>query len=343
MRLSRAASRGPEVEDMNALIPAEQWEDVLALAGRAPSIHNTQPWRFRLTGDSVELFADTDRRLDETDPDGREMLISCGAALFGLRLGIRRSGFRPVTWLLPDPARPQLLARVQLGERAPATHSEQRLLAAVRRRHTHRAPFTGEPLPAGLPAALRQDARAEATALVLLRGRHRFERLARLVADADQQQRQQPSAAAEMREWTRASGSPSRDGVPARAYPAHPDRSSPALAQRDFDLGRDWGRIATASNGAAASTPLVTGILSTPADLPADWLRAGQALHRLLLRAAGNWVFATMHTQPLENPPIRGALRAQLRLPGFPQMLFQLGRAGIAPLTARRPTAELLI
>jgi hypothetical protein len=325
------------------LIPTEQWEDVLAMASRAPSVHNTQPWRFRLTGDSVELFADPDRRLDKVDPDGREMLISCGAALFGLRLGIRQAGFRPATWLLPDPARPQLLARIQLGERAPASRGEQSLLAAVRRRHTHRGPFTGEPLPARLPTALRRDAQAEATTLVLLRVRHRFERLARLVADADQQQHQRPSAGAEVREWTRATDSPRRDGVPARAYPAHPDRQPQALAQRDFDMGRDWGRITTASNGAVTSTPLVTGILTTPSDLPADWLRAGQALHRLLLRAAGNWVFATMHTQPLENPPIRSALRTQLRLPGFPQMLFQLGRARIAPLTPRRPTAELLI
>ena len=63
---------------------------LVAAAARAPSVHNTQPWRFRAGPDAVELWTDPRRKL-RADPSGREMLISCGAALFGLRLVIRSS------------------------------------------------------------------------------------------------------------------------------------------------------------------------------------------------------------------------------------------------------------
>src|SRR5204862_8221779 len=122
------------------------------------------------------------------------------------------------------------------------------------------------------------------------------------------------------------------------AFPLSLGRLRESLAQRDFDLGRGWSRLSAAGPG-----PEMTAVLTTPGDTPADWLRAGQALHRLLLHAASEWVFATLHTQPLELPLLRAAVRTQLRLPGVPQMVLQLGRAHIAPVTARRPTSDMLM
>ena len=100
-------------------IPADQVGYLIATAARAPSVHNTQPWRFKVSQDAIELYADPRRKL-RIDTVGREMLISCGAALFGLRLAIRSLGYLPVTELLPDPARLRLLARVRLGAAAAA-------------------------------------------------------------------------------------------------------------------------------------------------------------------------------------------------------------------------------
>ena len=81
-------------------------------------------------------------------------------------------------------------------------------------------------------------------------------------------------------------------------------------------------------------------MLLTPGDGRADWLRAGQALHRLLAHAASQWVFASLHTQPLEAAAIRALIRGRLALPGDPQMLLQLGPATTASPTARRPPGE---
>jgi hypothetical protein len=108
----------------------------------------------------IELYADQRRKL-RVDPAGREMLISCGAALFGLRLAVRSLGYLPVVKLLPDPARPRLLARVRLGAAEPMTARERQMLEALPHRHAHRGPLADGPLPAGLLAGLQHDALAK--------------------------------------------------------------------------------------------------------------------------------------------------------------------------------------
>src|SRR5215472_6186138 len=126
-------------------IPAGQAGYLIATAARAPSVQNTQPWRFRVSEYVIELYADPGRKL-QVDRAGREMLISCGAALFGLRLAVRSLGYLPVVELLPDPARLRLLARVTLGKAEPIIPLERKLLEALPHRHTHRGPWDSGPL-----------------------------------------------------------------------------------------------------------------------------------------------------------------------------------------------------
>ena len=129
-------------------IPADQVDYLIATAARAPSVHNTQPWRFKVSRYKIELYADLRRKL-RVDPLGREMLISCGAAVFGLRLGLRSLGYLPVVELLPDPDRLRLLARVRLRPAPPITAREQEMLEALSHRHTHRGPFEPARCPPG--------------------------------------------------------------------------------------------------------------------------------------------------------------------------------------------------
>jgi hypothetical protein len=318
-------------------IRPDQASFLIATAGRAPSVHNTQPWRFLTDGGALELYADRGRMLHHVDPVGREMLISCGAALYGLRLGARRLGYLPLTEIFPSPATRDLLARVRLGAQRPASHRERVLLDALAHRHTHRGPFNGQPVPPGLLPALQHDAMAEGATLVLV-GRKGYEQIADVVAAADRLQRSQPVLRAELRQWTRAAGSQARDGVPVSAFAASPQRPRGALTMRDFDLGRGWGQLE-----AGGAAPDVTAVLITSGDDRADWLRAGQALNRLLVHAASRWVFASLHTQPLESAPLRAEIRARLALPGAPQMLLQLGRADTTSPTARRPVGDLIV
>ena len=309
---------------------------LVGVAGRAPSLHNTQPWRFTVSGDAIELQADAGRQLS-VDPDGREMFISCGAALYGLRLAVRSLGHLPEVEILPGPAGRRPLARVRLGPAAPMTADERKLLAAVPHRHTHRGPFEAGPLPAGLFARLQDEARAEGATLAEIEPGPIREELAALVAAAGRRQDHDPRSRAETRQWSREATSPTRDGVPAHAFPAGSGRTAGWLPQRDFDLGRGVGLLP-----AGGPVPTVTAVLFTPGDGEEDWLHAGQALHRLLLYAASQWVFASLNTQPLEDASTRALITDRLGLPGAPQILLAFGVSRAAHPTARRATDDLI-
>ncbi len=311
---------------------------LIGVAARAPSLHNTQPWRFKVSEDAIELYADASRQL-LVDPDGREMLISCGAALYGLRLAVRSLGRLPEVEMLPEPVIPttqRLLARVRLGPAEPMAADERKMLKAVPHRHTHRGPFESGPLPAGLLERLQGDARAEGATLTVIDPGPVYQELVSIVAAAGRRQDRDPESRAEIWLWSRAADSQARDGVPAHAFPAAPGREAERFPQRDFDLGRNLGMLS-----ASGSTAPVTAALFTSGDGERDWLQAGQGLHRLLLRAASQWVFAGLNTQPLEQVATRTLITNCLAGPGAPQMLLQLGISRTTHPTARRPAADL--
>jgi hypothetical protein len=320
----------PEVPVM-----ADHAQFLIETAARAPSVHNSQPWRFRVGPSAIELSCDRRRQL-RTDPLGREMLISCGTALFGLRLAVRSLGYLPVVTLLPDPARPRLIARVGMGAAAPMTAEERRMLEAVPHRHTHRGPFEPGPLPDGLLAGLQHDALSEGATLVLVEGDIAYRQLADLVAAAADQLDLDPRARDETRRWTRSADSPARDGVPAQVFAVRGGPGPGRLRQRDFDLDRRLARLP-----AGGESPVATAVLLTRGESSHEWLRAGQALHRLLLHAASERVLASLYTQPLEIPLTRALIRERLALPGHPQLLLQLGRARTTHLTTRRSVGEM--
>lgn len=317
-------------------VPADQVGYLLSTAARAPSVHNTQPWRFRVNACDVELFADPRRKL-HGDPLGREMLVSCGAALFGLRLAIRSLGYQPVVSLLPDLGQLRLLARVSMVAGPPMTVQERELLSAVPRRHTHRDAFGPGPLPPGLLVRMQHDAMAEGAALALVQSAIEYERLASLLSATGPRQDLDQVARADIARWSRTAASGARDGIPARAFPAQPVSEPGRLRQRDFDLGRGIG-----FDPAPGACPAATAVLFTLGDRRRDWLKAGQALQRLLLRAASRWVFASLYTQPLESAQIRHMVNERLRLPGIPQVILQCGLADTTHPTSRRSTADLV-
>lgn len=140
-----------------------------------------------------------------------------------------------------------------------------------------------------------------------------------------------------MERWTHTAANGTRDGVPGPAFPARPVSEPGRLRQRDFDLGCGIGFGVT-----PGGPPAGTAVLLTFGDRRLDWLRAGQALQRMLLHATCKWVFASLYTQPLESARIRHMVKSQLRLPGFPQVILQFGLANITHPTSRRSPADLV-
>jgi len=324
------------------------------VAGRAPSVHNTQPWNFRVRHGALEVLADTSRQLRVLDPAGRELLISCGAAVFGARLGMRSRGRLAQVWLRPDLEQPRLVAQLVPDGLAPLSRLEAEMIAAVPHRHTHRGPFAPEPVAPRLLSALCTDAIAEGCQLVLVSNPDLVSDLGGLVAKAAAAQRALPNLQAELTSWLRDPADQARDGIPADARPesdrhelhaalsSRPARDSTMDPRQESRLpGRSFVLPGTELSGGDYAA--ATAVLTTLADTPADWLRAGQALHRLLLRAAARWVFAALQSESLEVPRYRREVRSLLGLDGYPQMLIQLGRADTTRPTPRRPPSELLI
>jgi hypothetical protein len=305
----------------------------------APSAHNTQPWWFETCGETVTLHADTDRRLDAADPQGREMLISCGAALFTLRLAVRRLGRLPEVRIAADPDRPGLIADVTPGPPQPLTADERRMYDQVKRRRTHRGGFRPGALPVGLLQALRSHACAEQVSLRVVADPRVRIALAALSEAAEQVQEMDPAYVVEVARWAPAPGSERLDGVHEAAYPRGPDHADPHFAARDFARGQGWG----AAGGERPEATGVVALLTTTRDDRADWLRAGQALQRVLLRASEDDVSAAFHTQVLEVPELREFVRTRFCDGMYPQMMMRFGVADDEFGGVRRPAADVVV
>jgi hypothetical protein len=306
-------------------------------ASRAPSIHNTQPWRFIWENGVFEVYADTARGLTASDPDGRELVMSCGAALFNLRLGLRKLGYEGMVIPVPDPREPRLLARVEVSESSPADVDERLAFAAMTRRHTHRGAFDDRPLRPDVTVALQWAAENEGAQLVLVADPGQRRRVLSLARAAERALVNDLDVQAEINDWTPSSASRRADGVPVTAYAAEPVASPDDLAPRDFDQGRGAG-----VGEAVENTPGVIAVLVTEGDRQADWLQAGQALESVLVCAAQRSAYAALHSQLTEVAPLRSELRRELRTSGYPQILMRFGHAPAGPPTPRRPVDEVL-
>ncbi|MEV0974292.1 Acg family FMN-binding oxidoreductase [Microtetraspora glauca] len=304
----------------------------------APSIHNTQPWAFAVSGDEISLRADSDRRLRVGDPEGRQMLISCGAALFNVRLALRALGYESRVKVLPEPDRPALLATIRLEPANRPDDDTLSLHAQIERRRTHRAGFTTLPVPDRVIETLVRQAAAEGARLTPIRSEAAVRIVAALTGAAQDVQAQDRVLSLELIRWARPPGSGRRDGVPADAYPRSATRTQPHFAQRDYARGHNWG----GDTDLAATSPGVVAVLTTPGDSREEWIGAGQALQSVLLHACGENVTAAFHTQALEMRHLREFLREELCSGEYPQMIMRFGVTLDVGGTTRRPVSEVL-
>jgi hypothetical protein len=308
-------------------------QTLIGAAGMAPSVLNTQPWAFEIQGAEIDLYADADRALFwSVDPEGRQLVISCGAALFNLRVAAAHIGRDAQVRLRPDHDDPSLLARVSFGQRGRGHTPDAELFGAIRRRHTHRRPFEPRAVPGSVLGELTESVRVEHATIVPI-GRSQRRWLFDLIAFSEALLSESPGYGTDLAKWT--AGSTYRpDGVPVGSFGTLSTTGAPPM--RDFGSGHVFSQ----QREHYGADPWIA-VISTPTDDKIAWLHAGQALERLLLTACVRGLAASFLNQPLDNPTIRRDLTSPA-LGGYPQMILRLGYASGGIATPRRPTDDLI-
>lgn len=326
----------PDAAEVPGMALAEVLEAVRA-AGLAPSAHNTQPWAFRVVDGCFAVWADPSRRLPVTDPEDRQLRIACGAAMFNLRLMVRRAGRMPHSMLLPDPGRPLLLGRVRVGAAAVADSLTLGLARAIPERRTNRRPFRAVAVSAEQRGALRAAAQAEQAHLLFVEDDEQLRSVRELVRAAHHAQQASPAFRAEMSAWTGYAGIRS-DGVPAALGGPRPEPQDEWVL-RDFSGGTAAQRVP----GKDFEPHPLIAVLCSPADSPLDHGRSGGALQRVLLTACAGGLVSSLLSQPVEQPPQRRELRRLLHDSWWPQLVLRIGYGSPTPASPRRAVADTLI
>lgn len=311
-------------------------EKAARAAQHAPSVFNTQPWSWRITGDTLELYADSTRRLDTVDRDGRLLLLSCGAALHHARVALAAAGHPAVVERFPDPARPRLLARLVVapgpdtGASDPDPDPEAvRLAGAIPRRHTDRRAFGDTPVGEAELTALRRLVESEGAYLHVVPA-DQLPALAVTAELAARAEQSDPAYRAELTHWTSRPAF-TGDGVPPATAVRDELRRVPV---RDFAPAGDAGLAAGPAHDRGAAYVVLFGT----GDEPADLLRGGEALSALLLRATADGLATAPISDAIEVEWPRHLLRGMLAGVGDPYLVVRLGypAADVPPPRAPR-------
>jgi nitroreductase len=311
-------------------------ETAVDIAGHAPSIHNSQPWRWRLDGSVLDLYSEPGRRLPVTDPDGRLATLSCGAALHHVRAALAAEGWRGAVDRLPDPADPAHLARLTVAGTLPVTAAALREVQTIRMRRTDRRPVGGTPVDAEQLRALTATAEAEGARLHVL-DRDGVLELAAAASFAQRAEAADESWQAELAYWTGGTR-PSGAGVPDAAIPASPTLTTVP--------SRDFGHTGTLPVGAEHDKAATFAILYGDEDTPLGWLRAGEALSATWLAATALGISLLPMSATVEIAATRATLRRLLSDVGAPYLVVRLGHADPdrpgAPYPPRLPAEQLI-
>ena len=305
-------------------------------AAHAPSIHNTQPWRWRLTYNELDLYLDHSRSLEVTDPDSRLAILSCGAALHHALVSLAADGWHAILARLPSPEHPDHLAQLRLGRRISVEPAAIRHLQNIGLRHTDRRPTLDTPLDADRLRSIAAVAESAGAGLHLLSADQVYD----LATAADHAQRTETGEAAwqsELAYWTGGTR-PLGSGIPDAAIPDHVPRTTVP--------GRDFGHHGDLPTSEGHDHSAAFAILYRPQDSQLDWLRAGQALSAAWLTATELGVSVLPLSATIELDATRQYLRHLLSDVGYPYLVLRFGTPDpadtAAPHTPRLPSEQII-
>lgn len=303
----------------------------------APSIFNTQPWKFEVDENGVDVYADRTRQLVVADPEGRELAISIGAAVYILRLGMKAHGMRPLVDYKPDHSKPDLLARVTCQGVTDIDGESQSLFDEVGLRQTatgqmDSAPIDLEELKSLRNATQDEHVRFEWIKDVSLRGM-----VVEMVREGDRLLFHDQKYREEFAAWMRPNGATQFDGVPGEAmgYGDIAAGAAPWIVKH-FDVG---AFMASQDSEYAENAPSL-GVFCTKHDDLANWLDTGQALCHFELLASHYGLVCSVFNQPMQVVGLRARFAREHGFCAFPQAFIRVGFGSGS--NTRRPIAQVL-
>jgi nitroreductase len=307
-------------------------ESAARVSLRAPSVFNTQPWRWHIRGEEMRLWSDPERRLGVTDAEGRLLLLSCGGALHHARMAFGAQGWQTQIDRLPDERQPDLLATVRVVGHGPPDPLAARLAGAISRRRTDRRAFGERRVPQPVMTLLAERVEAEGARLCRVPDA-RVPELAVAVEEAADVQYFSPAHRSELTRWTHRPAW-TGDGVPPGTAVEAAHRRVPA---RNLLPSGSPGLLAGAGEDEGAAYVIVYGSGSHPFDL----LRAGEAMSALLLEATAQGVSTAPISEAVEVTWPRELLRRLLPDgEGEPYLIVRLGYADSGELPPTSPRRE---
>ena len=297
---------------------------------KAPSIHNTQPWRFTASAERVELHFDRERALPVLDPSGRQQVISCGIAVEFAVVALAARGLAAEVDLLPDGDASDHLATVRVTGAHDTSDDDRSLAEAIDRRHTVRAPFLPQAVPGDLVDALqREAARFDTWCKPITRSEEEVATVF-LISRAEEMEQGDPAYVAELQSWMRTDPG-AVDGVPVEAVPSGDPRERPSnWLIRDFVVGqRESPRVplaqATRTHRRRTSSGRRSCSWARPATTGPRGCSPAAPWPACCCEATAAGLAASPLTQALDWPDTRTRMQQRLSLIGYPQFLLRMG------------------
>jgi hypothetical protein len=321
----------------------EQFRFLVRYAILAPSTFNTQPWKFRVTAEGIQVFVDYGRRMPVADPGNRELIMSAGAAIMNLRIAAARfllqcSVAYNYTGSSEEPVAEVRLSPAEQHQRPNAALVD--LFGAITFRHTNRKPFLVSRVPASVITRLQHlEEGSEASLLISTDGALNT-KVADLIAEADRIRLADPSYRHDIAEWLRPGVTPGRDGLPGEVL-GQEERVAAVNSWATNVI--DAGKLRAAQDrNLCIQAPALVAICGEDA-LP-YWLAAGELLEKTLLFLTREGLFASYFNSPVQIPALRIQLRKLLGVSAWPHLLLRIGYSLNEPvLTPRRPLEDFLL
>ncbi|MBC7943002.1 hypothetical protein H7X68_00670 [Candidatus Saccharibacteria bacterium] len=312
------------------------YEQLIAYAIKAPSGHNSQPWKFKIEGNVVEIYPDYSHELPVVDPDHRELFISLGCAAENLVLAGKAWGLNARVY---TPSGVDDAIRVEFTK---GLALDAHWLLLMDKRQSNRHKYTGKPIPqADLTRLQNVEGEVGIKAKIVTDQSAKLQ-LVELVQEANSEQMKNQAYKDELITWMRFNKREARTKGDGLTYavlgnPALPFRAIGSMIVKSF-LKPDKQN---SRDNALLDSSSAFMVFSIQKNDKTNWIKLGRYFERIALTATELGIVNSHYNQPFETKSLEGKVNSLTFLNGsYPCLMIRLGYAKPMPYSPRRSIGQ---